>query len=439
MNTLWARLAALGAVVVTVVALSITELTGGGDADRVEIKALFADASPLVQGSTVRVAGVEVGKVTAITPNAGKALVTMSVDRNAALPLHSDATAKIRPVSLLGERFVELRRGGPTAATVPSQSVIQVNRTSSSVELSDILSSVDEPTGTALAAMITTLGEGTQGGGKQINAALRALAPALRDADKMLRMLDEQNAVLTDLIDRTQPVAASVGADGGRNLDRMLDSSERLLAATTADKEAFEATLQRFPRTLTSARQALRRLARVSEAGESTLGSVRPFTDRLPRTSRELNDFSSAAQPALDRLDPVLARGSRLLEQAAPLVRALRPAGEDLRAVSASARPITRRLTANLRDVLGFIRNWSLASNGHDGVSHYFRGVAILDPSMITGRVPKTVPARGGEGAAKLPEVPRVPSLSDSVDPGNVTGLSPQQEKSLVGQLLGGR
>ena len=64
-----------------------------------EIKAAFAGANDIRPGSPVRIAGVEVGRVTGIEPlhkGGTGALVTMRINDNGR-PVHTDATAKIRP------------------------------------------------------------------------------------------------------------------------------------------------------------------------------------------------------------------------------------------------------------------------------------------------------------------------------------------------------
>ena len=61
----------------------------------------------------MRIAGVQVGKVKAIKPKEGtdQALVVMEINKNG-LPLHEDATAKIRPrIFLEGNFFVDLTAG----------------------------------------------------------------------------------------------------------------------------------------------------------------------------------------------------------------------------------------------------------------------------------------------------------------------------------------
>ena len=76
-----------------------------------EIKAAFRDTSGINAGSPVRIAGVEVGKVTSVEqtrPGRASATLTLAI-RDNGLPIYDDATAKIRPrIFLEGNFFVEL-------------------------------------------------------------------------------------------------------------------------------------------------------------------------------------------------------------------------------------------------------------------------------------------------------------------------------------------
>ncbi|NMH91416.1 MCE family protein [Pseudonocardia bannensis] len=424
----------------TATVAAATSVRGGPDED--VVRAEFADASPLIVGNMVKSSGVKIGEVTSISIRDGRALVAMALEPGTGLPLHADATASIRPVSLLGERYIDLDRGSPSAPVLPADQPIPVGQTRSSVDLQDVLDTLDQPTGTALAAMITTLGEGVDGQGRNIDGAIQALAPALERTDQLVAILNEQNTLLTSLIDRVDPVAGALATDGGANLDRLLESTDLLLRTTAANRSAMEASLQQLPATLSRARSTLAQVAGVAEATTPTLESIRPVTDDLTELSSELQHLSAAADPALASLEPVLAEARRLLDEAAPLVHALRPAGQDLGAVATSTRPVVEHLTEHLGGLLDFIRFWALTTNGHDGLSHYFRAFVVLTPNSLTGPIPG-----GGDLLEPLPqsiEVPDVPGLPDAPvlgrpESGNATGLSPEQEQGLVGQLLGGR
>src|SRR3954468_6200056 len=74
------------------------------------IKAVFPSANSIRKNSPVRIAGVNVGKVTGLErePNSDAALVTRE-RQDKGLPIHTDATMKIRPrIFLEGNFYVEL-------------------------------------------------------------------------------------------------------------------------------------------------------------------------------------------------------------------------------------------------------------------------------------------------------------------------------------------
>src|SRR5918995_6536269 len=62
-----------------------------------QVKATFESASSIRPGSPVRIAGVNVGKVAKVEPAEGgqASVVTLQISKQG-LPIHEDATAKIR-------------------------------------------------------------------------------------------------------------------------------------------------------------------------------------------------------------------------------------------------------------------------------------------------------------------------------------------------------
>ena len=84
--------------------------------DPYTIKAAFRDGSGLKKNSPVRIAGVEVGRVTRAEPTAKGAVAAWIIMRieDRGRPVHADATAKIRPrIFLEGNFFVDLTPGSP--------------------------------------------------------------------------------------------------------------------------------------------------------------------------------------------------------------------------------------------------------------------------------------------------------------------------------------
>jgi phospholipid/cholesterol/gamma-HCH transport system substrate-binding protein len=133
-----------------------------------EVQAVFTTAQDIRPDSPVRVAGVEVGKVTKVEPldagdeeltagaegedassesgggdaPSGAALVTMEIN-DAGRPIKTDATAQLRPrLFLEGNLFVDMKTGSPGAPEAPDGYVLPIDQTSVSVQLDEVLTTL---------------------------------------------------------------------------------------------------------------------------------------------------------------------------------------------------------------------------------------------------------------------------------------------------------
>jgi len=107
------------------------------------LNAQFASALNIKGKSPVRIAGVNVGKVTGVKRQGSTALVSMEIE-DSGLPIHSDATVKIRPrIFLEGNWFVELQPGSPSAKTLSSGSTLPSTQSSDPVQIDQVLDALN--------------------------------------------------------------------------------------------------------------------------------------------------------------------------------------------------------------------------------------------------------------------------------------------------------
>jgi phospholipid/cholesterol/gamma-HCH transport system substrate-binding protein len=447
---------AIVGLIAIVMAITATILWVKHTNEGVRVDATFDDASPLYPGNAVRAAGVQVGKIDAVDLVNGKAVVRMTVD-DSVLPLHTDARAVIIQQDLLGERYVTIERGSPQAPVVDSSSEVSIPQkyTSRSVDLQAVLNGVDNPTGTALAALFTTVGEGMDKSGPQIAKGIENLQPAMQSANKLGVILRDQNVLLRHMVDTTQPVLSALATDDGKRLDGLVGASDQLFGALADNQGPLRDSLQ-------SAQVALGNVAGVAREGTPTLRTLRPVSRDLKDISKELRRFSNSADPALDALEPVLRKGRDLLDEVRPVVRHLRHSGNDTKDIGRNARPLLEQGLEGdgLTDLLEFTKNWSLSTTSYDGLSHVFRVFARYSPKITGGAAVAAIP-----GAPYMPiQGVKSPDLTPPVAPlapfpdregtardtdypkggrahgdnNGATGLSSSQEKNMVGQLLGG-
>jgi len=124
------------------------------------LKGVFSTALNIHKSSPVRIAGVNVGKVTSLSREGSAGLVTMEIEKGG-LPIHSDATLKIRPRTFLeGNWFVELQPGSPSAPTVSSGYTVPITQTSDPVQLDQVLDALNTDTRTNLQDFLIGYGDG---------------------------------------------------------------------------------------------------------------------------------------------------------------------------------------------------------------------------------------------------------------------------------------
>jgi phospholipid/cholesterol/gamma-HCH transport system substrate-binding protein len=114
------------------VKLAKMELLGG---EKYEVYAIFSDVGGLKAGSSVDIAGLEVGKVSSIVLEDYEAKVVMSVRAN--IKLQEDTIASIKTRGLIGEKFLSLVPGGSEQIISPGG---QIRETTPPVDFEELIS-----------------------------------------------------------------------------------------------------------------------------------------------------------------------------------------------------------------------------------------------------------------------------------------------------------
>src|SRR6185503_10442166 len=126
-----------------------------------ELKAVFENAPPILKNQSVRIAGVEVGKVSKVEPVGGDSpavVVTMKM-KDEALPIHKDATIKVRPrIFFEGNLFFDVKPGTPGAPELHSGDTIPASQTSAPVQLDQVLGTLTTSTREGLQKLLEGYG-----------------------------------------------------------------------------------------------------------------------------------------------------------------------------------------------------------------------------------------------------------------------------------------
>ena len=126
-----------------------------------ELNATFENAPPIQKNQAVRIAGVNVGKVSAVKPVGGDSpavVVTMKLTKDA-LPIHKDATIKVRPrIFFEGNLFFDIHPGTPGAPDLEDGDTIPASQTSAPVQLDQVLGSLKTNTRKGLQKLLEGYG-----------------------------------------------------------------------------------------------------------------------------------------------------------------------------------------------------------------------------------------------------------------------------------------
>jgi phospholipid/cholesterol/gamma-HCH transport system substrate-binding protein len=245
------------------------------------MRAVVPSANSVRPNSPVRIAGVNVGKVTGIEREEGSdnAVLVMEI-QDRGLPIHKDARLKIRPrIFLEGNFFVDLQPGTPDAPTIDDGDTLPVTQTATPVQFDQILTTLQSDVREDLKIVLDGLGTGL------------TFAPSIaRDADADPDARGESAAQsLNDAID--------YGEDAGRGTAIVADA---LLGTRPDDLSGLIAGLSRVTEGLGRNRAQLQDLV---GNFNTTMAAFASRSSELRRSIALLSPTLTSANRALDSLN----------------------------------------------------------------------------------------------------------------------------------------
>jgi phospholipid/cholesterol/gamma-HCH transport system substrate-binding protein len=100
-----------------------------------EVYALFSNSGGLKTGSSIVIAGVEVGRVKTITLEDYQARVVLNIPQH--VKIQEDAIASIKTKGLIGEKYIEITPGGSEEIVPPGG---RIRETQPAVDLEELIS-----------------------------------------------------------------------------------------------------------------------------------------------------------------------------------------------------------------------------------------------------------------------------------------------------------
>jgi phospholipid/cholesterol/gamma-HCH transport system substrate-binding protein len=389
------RVAVITAVIAAAAVVAILGTGASDDGGTYKVRAIFDNAVSVIPGEDVKIAGVKVGKIGAldVTPDK-KAAITLDITEPGFQDFRTDATCTIRPQSLIGEKFVECTPTQPHPVGEPAAAPLQkikrgkgkgeyllpVAQTSSPVDIDLLNNILRKPYAERLSIIIGELGTAVAGNGKNLNQTIKRANPALRETDKVLKILASQNRILANLATDSDTVLTPLARERRAVADSFAQSAT--VAEATAERgDDLERDLQKLPGFLRQLRPTMVRLGALADQATPVLTDLGAQADNINTLVTQLGPFSNAALPAYRTLGQAAEIGGPALTKSDPTIKELGKFALAAKPVAKNAALLLDSLqkTGGVERLMDYIFYQVAAVNGFDQYGHYLRAGLIVN------------------------------------------------------------
>ncbi len=367
----------------------IVAATGSGDDGAYRVRAIFNNAAFVIPGMDVKIAGVRVGSIESLAlTDDHKAAVVLNIENPNYHDFRENAFCRIRPQSLIGERYVDCRPEEPLPAGMAQaplltpiasgvgkgEYLLPSNRTATSVDADLINNVMRLPYRQRFTIILNEFGTALAGNGQELNAALKVTDPALKELGDVLEILARQNKQLGALAENGSKALAPLARERA-HVAGFINASGYTAEATAEESASFSENLQKFPGFLEQLRPTMNDLASFAR------NATPPFTD-LNRAADSINTFTlgspafnAAGIPALESLGDTSDVAGPALVSSLPLVEKLGPLGENAKPAITNLAALLNSLkkTGGIDQLMTVIYNTTGSVNGFDQYGHYMR------------------------------------------------------------------
>jgi phospholipid/cholesterol/gamma-HCH transport system substrate-binding protein len=240
--------------------------------------AVFTNASGLRAGQFVRASGVEVGKVSKVELIDGgtKVRIDFNVDRS--LQLFQGTSASIRYLNLIGDRYMELKRGDDQKL-LPAGGTIPVERTEPALDLDALI-----------------------GGFRPL---FRALDPDKVNniAKSIITIFQGQGGTINDILDQTASLTSAL-ADKDQAIGEVVKNLNTVLDTTVKHQVQFDDTVQNFEKLITGLKNRADPIAKSVADISDAAGSVADLLgENRPLLQKTVTNLEILQQPLIDQKD----------------------------------------------------------------------------------------------------------------------------------------
>jgi phospholipid/cholesterol/gamma-HCH transport system substrate-binding protein len=301
------RIAAVAAVLVAVVAVVLILLGSGSS---YQVRAVFINASQIVTGDQVQVAGNPIGNVSSIslTPD-GQAQLTLKITNSAFMPLKEGTEATVRQTSLSGvaNRYVDLRLGPASARSIPDNGVITTNNTTSAVDLDQLFNTLNAPTLKGLQDVIQGSALQYAGRGKLAQAGWAYLNPAIASSAALFAEIDRDTGSFTNFIVKSGKLVTTL-SQRSRALSGLVSNLATTTEAVASQRTALAQSIQRLPGFMRLANRTFANVRHALDVLTPLVNATKPVAPKLQELLTQLEPLAQDAVPTVHDLAQVISR-----------------------------------------------------------------------------------------------------------------------------------
>jgi phospholipid/cholesterol/gamma-HCH transport system substrate-binding protein len=199
-----------------------------------QYKAIFSDATGVVKGDDIRVAGVKVGSVRNVQiVDRTRAQVTFTVRDATAVTRSSTATIRYR--NLVGQRYISVTQGVGDTTRMPDGATIPLRRTQPALDLTTLFNGFKPLFAALTPADVNKLSyeliQVFQGEGSNLEALLRSTG-------SVTQTLADRDQLIGDVITNLNSVLETIG-DRDQQLSSLITQFRAFMAGLVQDKDAI--------------------------------------------------------------------------------------------------------------------------------------------------------------------------------------------------------
>jgi phospholipid/cholesterol/gamma-HCH transport system substrate-binding protein len=351
------------------------------------------EATQLAAQSDVRISGVSVGKVVAVdsAPVGNRTRATIEL-RERYAPLPTDSRAILRLKSILGETYVELTPGTPSARKVADGGSLPPSAVDETVEIDEILRTFDPGTRAAWQTWMQSQAAAADGRGYDINQFFGQLPGWVEASTELFETLDAQSLAVQRTIDSTGQVFDALSERDGE-LSGLIVATNRLFSVTAQRNREFADIWRAFPRFERESTETLPQLTALANDADPAVRKLWPVATELGplfAASRRLSpvfvEFFGVLPDVIEASERGVPAFEQFLEDLPPVFAAFQPW---LRNVN----PIVQYLSSFKREfasLLGNVVGASLGADGSEvlpgatGIVNYIRASQTLSPEALS-------------------------------------------------------